>query len=319
MELVHNVCLGALVADYLFLKPRLDDISFDPQVITRYGFGFPNYYNADDATILLQLSLMVTDSNFKSKALELSSRFRLHSLSYDQCPMELISKGLYTSDSNNPSNVCYIIHDPVSNTIIIVFSGTSNLCMAGADLDYSLHELSDLANYSQGIKGHYGIYLTYKSVRQKIIDVIKPLLRSPTSSGPPVKLIITGHSLGGALSTVCAFDMAFFNPIHYSFASPLFFNPRGAEAFQKYVQNSYRIANLSDIVTMLPLPVMPNGNTFCHVGKDVLFQLNIGTASSNHSAAYVIHYGVPIYYYEQKENQQGGISSLFRLLGGRQA
>lgn len=292
MQLLHDVCLGTLITDYLFLKPNLKGFVFNWNNIINRGFNLSTNYNDNDAAILLQLSLMVTNSNSEEKKLNTPNSMEDYPIFYDHCPMDLISKGFSNSKHNEPSNLAHVFYDKITNTIIIVFSGTNNLCLAGTDLDYSQVELQNITNYVPGIKGHQGMYSAYKIIRNKIIDIIKPAL---LSNNPP-KLIITGHSLGGALSAICALDLAYYKPIHYSFGAPLFFNPLGAEAFEKYVTNSYRIANLSDIVTLLPLPVMPNGNIFCHVGKSVMFQRNLGTATNNHSAAYIIQYNIPVQY-----------------------
>ena len=71
-------------------------------------------------------------------------------------------------------------------------------------------------------------------------------------------LTICGHSLGGALVTLLALDVAantaFKNPTVYSYASPRTGDPSFASTFNQVVKNSFRIANRLDIVPMLPLP-----------------------------------------------------------------
>jgi Lipase (class 3) len=71
-------------------------------------------------------------------------------------------------------------------------------------------------------------------------------------------LTICGHSLGGALVTLLALDIAantlFKNPMVYSYASPRAGDPSFASTFNQVVKNSFRIANRLDIVPMLPLP-----------------------------------------------------------------
>ena len=71
-------------------------------------------------------------------------------------------------------------------------------------------------------------------------------------------LTICGHSLGGALVTLLALDVAantqFKNPTVFSYASPRTGDPSFASTFNQVVKNSFRIANRVDLVPMLPLP-----------------------------------------------------------------
>lgn len=55
---------------------------------------------------------------------------------------------------------------------------------------------------------------------------------------PDYPLVITGHSLGGALASLCALDFIKENiPINYfyTFEQPRVFNPKLAKEFFKYV------------------------------------------------------------------------------------
>jgi len=71
-------------------------------------------------------------------------------------------------------------------------------------------------------------------------------------------LTVCGHSLGGALATLQALDVAansgFKNPTVYTYASPRTGNPQFASTYNGMVPNTIRIANSVDLVPMLPLP-----------------------------------------------------------------
>ena len=75
---------------------------------------------------------------------------------------------------------------------------------------------------------------------------------------PVSSLTICGHSLGGALVTLLALDVAantkFKDPMVYSYASPRTGDPSFASTYNQVVKNSFRIANRVDLVPMLPLP-----------------------------------------------------------------
>jgi predicted lipase len=71
-------------------------------------------------------------------------------------------------------------------------------------------------------------------------------------------LTICGHSLGGALATLLALDVAantiFKNPTIYTYASPRTGDALFARTYNQVLPNTYRIANRVDMVPKLPLP-----------------------------------------------------------------
>lgn len=76
---------------------------------------------------------------------------------------------------------------------------------------------------------------------------------------PVSSLTICGHSLGGALATLLALDVAantaFSSPAVYTYGSPRTGDSLFANTYDQVVKNSYRIANRVDIVPTLPPPV----------------------------------------------------------------
>jgi len=71
-------------------------------------------------------------------------------------------------------------------------------------------------------------------------------------------LTICGHSLGGALATLQALDVAtnskFKNPTVYTYASPRTGDELFASTYDSKVPNTFRIINTADLVPKLPLP-----------------------------------------------------------------
>jgi pimeloyl-ACP methyl ester carboxylesterase len=76
---------------------------------------------------------------------------------------------------------------------------------------------------------------------------------------PVSSVTICGHSLGGALATLLALDVAantvFNEPAVYSYGSPRTGDSLFASTYNQVVKNSYRIANRLDIVPTLPPPI----------------------------------------------------------------
>jgi len=78
---------------------------------------------------------------------------------------------------------------------------------------------------------------------------------------PVTSLTICGHSLGGALATLLALDVAvnttepaFKCPSVYTYASPRTGDPSFVNVYNHVVPNTLRIANRIDLVPKLPLP-----------------------------------------------------------------
>jgi len=77
---------------------------------------------------------------------------------------------------------------------------------------------------------------------------------------PVTSLTICGHSLGGALATLLALDVAvnertpFNTPAVYTYASPKTGDPLFATTYNHAVPNTVRVANRLDLVPKLPLP-----------------------------------------------------------------
>ena len=83
------------------------------------------------------------------------------------------------------------------------------------------------------------------------------------------KLTICGHSLGSALATLLALDVAvntpYKDPSLITFASPRVGDLHFASYFNNAVPDCDRIANQKDLVTHLPLPPL-----YIHVGDETL-------------------------------------------------
>jgi hypothetical protein len=107
---------------------------------------------------------------------------------------------------------------------------------------------------------HQGFQDQYIALRQTLMGVLAKNLSST--------LWITGHSLGGALATLCASDNAIsgYRPLTYTWAGPRVGWHDYANWFSSKSPNLYRIVNEWDIVPRVP----PAINGYEHVGTEVL-------------------------------------------------
>lgn len=100
-----------------------------------------------------------------------------------------------------------------------------------------------------GAKMHRGFTTAFLSVRDRIHDFLK--------THSPSQVTVTGHSLGGALATLCAVDLQFNFPNQfsidvYTFGAPRVGNDGFTESFDRRVPESHRFVNGMDIVPALP-------------------------------------------------------------------
>jgi predicted lipase len=118
----------------------------------------------------------------------------------------------------------------------------------------------------QGFTNFYSTLRTGPSIAEpRVIDAIRSLM----ASGTVKTLRITGHSLGAALATLLAVDVSgngvFPGPTVYTFGSPRVGDKVFAGTYDGLVPTSWRIANLNDIVPLLP-PILAG---YVHVDAEI--------------------------------------------------
>lgn len=123
---------------------------------------------------------------------------------------------------------------------------------------------------------------------RRIADtIINPLAVDAVKQINPNKpCYVSGHSLGSALATILALDIALAVPELqpmlqvYVYASPRVGNPEFVRNYAKILPNSFRITNLAD-----PIPTMPPTKMraeFVHVGEEWAFITQGGDILPNH-------------------------------------
>ena len=116
---------------------------------------------------------------------------------------------------------------------------------------------------------HAGFAEACLSVSPRVMCTVKRLLEETKR---PVYL--TGHSLGGALATLCSLDIVLSLPqltessdVHvYTYGSPKCGNWAWRIVYDTYISNHWRVSVAPDLVTMLP-----KFGGYRHVGKSVTF------------------------------------------------
>lgn len=176
----------------------------------------------------------------------------------------------------------YVFYSKALKTILISFTGTFFFNQWESDLLFSQVPPTRLNNYQSGVEIHQGFYDIYLSIREQLLEELKKL-----QANNPEQLIISGHSLGGGLSTIATFDLATSTPkpVNYTFASPRVGNLDFSKRYNSFNINTQRVFNTSDVVPDLPPPVLRNF-IYEHVGTNIPFTNNLGTLTKNHIDAY---------------------------------
>lgn len=186
---------------------------------------------------------------------------------------EFISKLCGYSSIGSEDAFGYIIESPSS--IYLVFRGTVALTDWTANLDARSIPYPYVPNSGFVHKGFNSIY---ESMRNTVLRKLAGLSSTKT-------LYITGHSLGGAIATLAALDIAvnshFRQPIICTFAAPRVGNLQFTIAFNNTIDQSIRVINAQDHVPSVPPPEISG---YTHVKGGVIIDVYAGTnPAANHS------------------------------------
>ncbi|KAH7488571.1 hypothetical protein PRIC1_007317 [Phytophthora ramorum] len=111
---------------------------------------------------------------------------------------------------------------------------------------------------------HRGFWIAYESIREELKEVTRLIL----DENPGVSVYITGHSMGGALAIIAAYDLAVNFSIKvnmYNFGGPRVGNPSFRQHYDSCVPTSYRVVMDGDIV-----PGWPKfWGLYQHVGTEI--------------------------------------------------
>ena len=165
-------------------------------------------------------------------------------------------------------SIGYVAQDEAGN-VVIAIRGTRGIHEWLNDLHYHAVSCPFLPDAGCTEDGFTEVYMSLrvdaehgaKRLRQSVADLVFPL---------PVKsLTLCGHSLGAALATLLALDLAvnteFKDLTLYNFASPRTGDERFAQVFNRLVPNTYRVVNPMDLVTEVPRTLLSRHTKYQHV------------------------------------------------------
>jgi triacylglycerol lipase len=143
-----------------------------------------------------------------------------------------------------------ILEIPTSDQLFIVFRGSDK----SIDWINNVQFRQQIYPYGDGnaaVKFHRGFMAAYFAIRDRLLQAVDPFQGK--------SIVVTGHSLGGAVATIAALDMQYnlgqSNDLSfslYTFGSPRVGNEAQVASFNRRVSDSHRFINGWDIVTRVP-------------------------------------------------------------------
>lgn len=152
---------------------------------------------------------------------------------------------------------CYVWSE--NSIIYVIFRGTEKN-MRDIATDISAFKRHIPYDHTGKIRVHRGFYKAYNSVRDMILAKIYCYKNDGAHS-----IIIGGHSLGGALATLCAVDIDYNDLFHggrlrvYTDGEPKVGNRHFKRSYNKRISMHYRCTNPLDIVPKVPFFASHNG------------------------------------------------------------
>ena len=157
----------------------------------------------------------------------------------------VVISAIYGEDTDT---TVYIIHETLNNNIFVVWRGTESI--RDWMTDASIRKVKAFDNCK--LKVHGGFYDCYSEVRARLLSALN---RHHTNLKANL-IITTGHSLGGALATISAYDIKYNFPLldlySFTYGSPRVGNNHFKTEYNKLIPNTYRFVHDVDVVPRVP-------------------------------------------------------------------
>jgi predicted lipase len=149
------------------------------------------------------------------------------------------------------------------NTLFAGFRGSSNIQNWLDNL-----QVKKITPYDDAISVEDGFYKIYNALKN---DLYLALNQSISEYGTN-DVLFTGHSLGGAIATLFAFDICYYNLPYQVYSLITFGSPRvGNDAFSSYMSSckidSIRVTHYYDIVSHVPEEFLG----YKHISREVWY------------------------------------------------
>lgn len=175
-----------------------------------------------------------------------------------------------------PNCYAYVGITHSNKTIIVAYRGTKNVKQLVEEA------LASLVFPKMPFEAGGNVQEYFYNAHCKLYEPVKKSVVSLKAKHPGYKVLVLGHSLGGAIASLASASLVFENITQsnhltlYTFGMPRVGNRRYAEIHDKLVPSSYRLVHHNDIVPHLPImfgsvrPKNKTGGSYHH-GREVFY------------------------------------------------
>ncbi|KAK9460412.1 Alpha/Beta hydrolase protein [Lipomyces oligophaga] len=180
--------------------------------------------------------------------------------------VEIVTSFTNTAYDTSCTGYIAVDHRPGFERILLVFRGTQTFTNWLTNIDTLQIPYKSTSMPCPGCTVHRGFYTSYVDTK----DYITPTLKDLIKKYPEYSLLVTGHSLGGAIAVLAGADLLGmgYKPEITTFGQPRVGNSRFADFFDFLVLSSdivrYRVTHKSD-----PVPQVPSGADYKHDSNEI--------------------------------------------------
>ena len=163
------------------------------------------------------------------------------------------------SRADDEVSIGLICQEDNTGDVAIAIRGTEGTLEWIHDAEFLQVPCPFLAGAGHTEDGFTAMYESLRTAAEPDSPTVVNALAKLALPQPVGSVTISGRSMGGALATLLALDVAanttFTDPAVYTYGSPRTGDSLFASTFDQVVKNSYRVANRLDIVPALPPPL----------------------------------------------------------------
>ena len=175
---------------------------------------------------------------------------------------------LHDTTRTNTNAVCFVLKFSGYTIPVVAFAGTKDWENWGTNTQWAWRNASTINPEAKG-RIHRGFASAYKDVRNRVRD----WCQKHASGQGYSPLLVCGHSLGSAISEVCAYDLALngHQVAHFSLAPPRVGDADWVKGYSSTLQFSAQFTVKGDLVP----DVGPRSFGFLHVPNQYLFEASV--------------------------------------------